>query len=387
MKEPLFKSNQKYFTITVYTVAGFTLACFIFQIIVHWASTIQFLQGFLTNMFSFVIGILIAFMVNPLVKYVHSKLKKKLNKENQEKTCKMLSILISYVIVLGFIAVVMTYIIPQLITSINELSNRLPYLYTTFSDWFLQLPNYVKFLNQEMLDTMLSNISPKIMELSTNIASEVIPWLYSASMAIVRWFVTLVFAIVISIYLISDKKIIVRAIKKVMYALFSVEATQRASEIAKNCNEIFTGYIIAKSIDSLIIGCLCFLIMSILNLPYSILISVIVGVTNMIPYFGPYIGAIPGILILCITRFRYGIEFTVLIIILQQFDGLILGPRILGDSTGLRPLLILFAIIFGGAYFGVIGMFIGVPIIAVIQYLFTLLIDSKLAEKGITEVK
>lgn len=123
--------------------------------------------------------------------------------------------------------------------------------------------------------------------------------------------------------------------------------------------------------------------MNILNLPYSVLISVIVGITNMIPYFGPYIGAIPGLIILTVTGLKYGIIFGVMILALQQFDGLILGPRLLGDSTGLRPIIILFAITFGGAYAGVAGMFLGVPVMAVVQYLLGLLINRKLKEKNI----
>ena len=103
----------------------------------------------------------------------------------------------------------------------------------------------------------------------------------------------------------------------------------------------------------------------------------------MIPYFGPYIGAVPGIIILTVTGFKYGIIFAVMILALQQFDGLILGPRLLGDSTGLRPIIILFAITFGGAYAGVAGMFLGVPIVAVLQYLFSLVINRKLHEKNI----
>ena len=113
------------------------------------------------------------------------------------------------------------------------------------------------------------------------------------------------------------------------------------------------------------------------------MISVIVGITNMIPYFGPYIGAIPGIFILGVLKIKYGIIFAIMILILQQFDGLVLGPRLLGESTGLRPILILFAITLGGSYFGVLGMFLGVPVIAVIQYLFDLLVKRQLKNKNI----
>ena len=123
--------------------------------------------------------------------------------------------------------------------------------------------------------------------------------------------------------------------------------------------------------------------MSLLNLPYAMLISVIVGITNMIPYFGPFIGAVPGTLLLILLNFKSGIIFLILIFVLQQFDGLILGPKILGNSTGVRPLGILFAITVGGAYAGVLGMFLGVPIFAVIQYLMSMFIDGQLEAKQI----
>ena len=235
-----------------------------------------------------------------------------------------------------------------------------------------------------MINNLINNLSPKIMELSTTLASKIIPWLYSASISFVKLIITIIIALVVSIYLLGDKKLIFHTFKKILYAFLPVSTAKSVIEIGKNCNQIFTGYIVAKAIDSLIIGILCCIIMSILNLPYSVLVSVIVGVTNMIPYFGPYIGAIPGVILLTVLRLKYGIIFLIMIICLQQFDGLILGPRLLGDSTGLRPILILFAITIGGAYMGIIGMFLGVPVIAVLQYLLTLLIDKKLKQKNIT---
>lgn len=123
--------------------------------------------------------------------------------------------------------------------------------------------------------------------------------------------------------------------------------------------------------------------MSILKLPYALIISVIVGVTNMIPYFGPFIGAVPGILLLLFVSFKYALIFTVLIIVLQQFDGLYLGPKILGESTGLRPLWIIFAITVGGSMAGVLGMFLGVPTLAVIAYILNYFIEKRLHKYGI----
>ena len=381
-----FQSNQTYFTISVYAIMTFVIACFIFQIIIYWTSTVAIIETFLSRMSSFVFGTLIAFVLNPFVKWVKNILVKyafKGKHAQHEKACKILSILIAYAIVLGFITICLIYIIPQLISSISDLSYKLPSLYRSFSSWVINWTDKHEILRNNLIGKALDSIYPKIMEWTTKFASAVIPWLYSVSVSLVQWLVAIVFAIVISVYMISDKRIIVKATKKILFAFLPEKNARKTIDVAKNCNQIFTGYIIAKSLDSLIIGILCFIFMSVLGLPYSILISVIVGITNIIPYFGPYIGAMPGIFILAITKIHYGVEFTILILVLQQFDGLILGPRLMGDSTGVRPLLILFAILFGGNYFGVLGMFIGVPVIAVLQYLFTLLVNSRLKAKNI----
>ena len=152
----------------------------------------------------------------------------------------------------------------------------------------------------------------------------------------------------------------------------------------KECNTIFSSFIIGKSLDSLIIGIICFILMTILKLPYSVLLSVIVGITNMIPYFGPFIGAIPGVVLFLVISPIKSIIFAVMILALQQFDGLYLGPKILGNSTGLKPLWVIFGITVGGAYAGVLGMFLGVPVVGVIAHLLNKSITSRLEKKNIT---
>ena len=383
MNKNRFESNQRYFTICIYTVFVILAACVIFRVIFHWDSTVALIKNFLSSMSSFIIGILIAFIVSPLVNYIHDKLLTEILQMDNKKVKKVLSILFAYIIVLGLIAVCLVYIIPQLIASLSELSANIPVMYTTFSTWLRELSYEMDFINNNTVNRIINNMTPKIMEFSTALASRLIPLLYSTSVAVIRWLIMIIIAVVVSVYLLSDKKIIFGTVKKILYAFLDEKTAKRVIEISKNCNAIFTGYIIAKAIDSLIIGLLCFFIMNVLQLPYTVLISVIVGVTNMIPYFGPYIGAVPGIFILTVLKLKYGIIFAVMILILQQFDGLILGPRLLGDSTGVRPILILFAITFGGAYMGVAGMFLGVPVVAVIQYLFTLLLDRKLKEKQV----
>lgn len=383
MNKNHFQSNQRYFTICIYTVFVILAGCLIFRVIFHWNSTIGIVRNFLSSMSSFIMGILIAFIVNPFVNYIHDSILEKRCHMKKKKLSKLLSILLAYMVVLGFIAVCLVYVIPQLIYSLSELSANIPHMYTIFSKWLRDVAYQRDFLNNNLVNNFINNLSPKILEFSTTLASKLIPWLYSASIAVIKWFITLIIAFVVSVYLLSDKKIIFNTVKRILYAFASEETATKIIEISRNCNKIFTGYIVAKAIDSLIIGILCFLLMNLLRLPYAVLVSVIVGITNMIPYFGPYIGAIPGIVILSVLKLKYGIIFTVMIIALQQFDGLILGPRLLGDSTGLRPILILFAITFGGAYLGVIGMFLGVPVVAVLQYLISLIVDKRLEKKNL----
>ena len=151
--------------------------------------------------------------------------------------------------------------------------------------------------------------------------------------------------------------------------------------VGSKSNEIFGGFIIGKIIDSAIIGVLCFIGLSILNIPYTLLVSVIVGVTNVIPFFGPYIGAIPSALLIFLADPVKGVYFVIFIILLQQFDGNILGPKILGNSTGLSAFWVVFSILLGGGLFGFVGMIMGVPTFAVVYYIITMLINHLLEKK------
>ena len=200
-------------------------------------------------------------------------------------------------------------------------------------------------------------------------------------MSIISWIINIILAFVISCYLMSSKHRIIHGMKRIIYALFDQETAYKVIFTIKECNHIFGQYIIGKALDSLIIGIICFVLMCILHLQYALLISIIVGITNMIPYFGPFIGAIPGLIILLIISPKQALIFLILIFLLQQFDGTILGPKILGDSTGLSPIWIIFAITVGGATGGVVGMFLGVPVIAVLVYLMNHIFDYMLYKK------
>ena len=211
----------------------------------------------------------------------------------------------------------------------------------------------------------------------------IVPVVYHFSSSVLTSLYNIFMGLVISIYMIIDGQKLKNSIKRIIYALSPIEKAPAICKTISKCNHIFNGFLFGKAVDSLIIGILCFIAMSILRLPYSLLLSVIVGITNMIPYFGPIIGAIPGFVIYLFIDPKLSLVFAIMILILQQFDGLYLGPKILGDLTGIKPLWVIFGIVIGGAYFGAVGMFLGVPTVAVFMYLADLFIESKLKKKKI----
>ncbi len=188
------------------------------------------------------------------------------------------------------------------------------------------------------------------------------------------------------LYLLFDKEKLIMHIKKVTFALFSSEKAGYLSVLAHNAQRIFNNFIIGKAIDSLIIGIIAYIGLSILNIHYAALFSVVIGVMNMIPVFGPFIGAIPGILILLITAPGQCVTFIIFVIVLQQFDGNILGPLILGDKLGLPSFWILFSVTIGGSLFGILGMFLGVPLFALIYFTIKELVHGRLEKKNLTEL-
>ena len=186
---------------------------------------------------------------------------------------------------------------------------------------------------------------------------------------------------IVSVYMLFSKELFAAQMKKILYGVMSIEHANMTLHITRKSNEIFGGFIIGKIIDSAIIGVLCFLGLTLLDMPYILLVSVIVGVTNVIPFFGPYIGAIPSAILIALADPIKGIYFLIFILALQQLDGNVIGPKILGDSTGLSAFWVVFSILLGGGLFGFVGMIAGVPTFAVIYYIVKMVVEQKLEKK------
>lgn len=363
-----------------YIVALVAIIAIIFLMIANWGVVLAVIGKFLTILMPFILGFFFACFINPLVKRVHSLLNR-MKPGKGAKIKKAFSVIISYVVVIGVITVLLIYIIPQIKASIGELGN-------TVQDGYQYMITHQKELNEKIPFIGLGGGIEYIKEFAykkiMSNGSEILPYVYHVSSSLLTTSYNVLMGLVISIYIILDMKKLKRSARKVVYAQSPKKKEQEVWQTMKQCSHIFNGFLIGKMIDSLIIGILCLIAMSILKLPYALLLSLIVCITNMIPYFGPIIGAIPGVMIYLFIDIRYAFIFALMILILQQFDGLYLGPKILGDQTGIKPLWVIFGITVGGAYFGVMGMFLGVPVVAVIMYLLQLFLDKKLKKKDIS---
>ena len=376
-------TDSDYFTISNYVIMVVLITLVLYRIIIHWESTTKLLASIGTIIAPYFIGFLLAYLINPMVNMLYDSVFTKFLKIKKHGVKWALSITTSYVVVLGIIVLCISFIIPQMIKSVTDLVYQLPDLVDRVFDW---LDKYVYknknvAIDEKTVTKITNDYLPNFQKTITDNLSNLLPAVYGVGVSFVKFLVNTFIALIVSIYLIIDKRRIKGYLSKVTYALFTKEHSESFFTIIRDCNVICKSFFIGKTIDSLIIGTLCLIIMSIVGLPYAVLISVIVAITNMIPYFGPYIGAVPGIIILLIDKPSHGIAFGIIIVALQAFDGWILGPKILGNSTGLRPIVILFAISVGGAIGGPLGMFLGVPAFGILSYLIDKFVAYRLEKK------
>ncbi len=378
-----FIPNDKYFTITIYAFTALVALILFAVLISNITPVIGAIKHLLHVLIPFIVGGIIAFVLTPIVNFLDESLFEKCFKIKKPKVRAGLSIAMTYIIFLGLITLALIKLVPEMGASISELVGKSKSVYGSIMNNLNALNDYFSEIDfSNIIDAAKENL-PSILTNVGDILKVSLPKIFSTSYSIVQAVINILLAVAVSIYMVCDKRRIAMASTKLVYTLLKPEKAEKLIENAKESFQIFTGFIIGKSIDSLIIGILTFFILTVFQLKYSLLVAVIVGVTNMIPFFGPFIGAIPGVLLyLCIEPVD-ALIFVGIILAIQQFDGWILGPMILGDSTGVRPIWVIFGITVGGAYFGFAGMFLGVPITAVIVYLVNKAVDKKLSDKHI----
>ena len=341
----------------------------------------------------FIWGLIITYLLAPLYKGLYQgfflPLTEKLSgkkKKTSPKLAKALSVLLSIIVFLAMITALVYLIIPQLYSSVETIVNNSPGYIDKLSEWskntlanYPELRDFVieKFeeINTNLFTWVRDTILPGLGSFVSNITAGVYYFL--------RAVYNIVIGIIVSAYLLSNMESASARAKRLCYCVFGVEWAEKIRRAIRFTDRTFMGFINGKLLDSAIIGLICYIVCAILKMPYALLVSVIIGVTNIIPFFGPLIGAIPSAFIILLVDPLKALIFVIFIIILQQVDGNIIGPKILGSSIGINGFWVMFSIILGAGLFSFWGMLLGVPVFVVIYTGITILVERKLKKRSL----
>ena len=339
----------------------------------------------------FIWGLVITYLLAPLYKGMYQgfflPLTEKLSgkkKKASPRLAKALSVLLSILVFLAVITALVYLIIPQLYASIETIVNNSPVYVDKLSVWSQQmLASY-----PEVRDFVIEKFEEINTNLFTWVRDKILPGLGSVVSNLtagvyyfLRAVYNVVIGIIVSAYLLSNLDSASARAKRLCYCVLGVERAEKLRAGIRFTDKTFMGFINGKLLDSAIIGLICYVVCAILKMPYTLLVSVIIGVTNIIPFFGPLIGAIPSAFIILLVDPLKALIFVIFIIILQQVDGNIIGPKILGSSIGINGFWVMFSIILGAGLFGFWGMLLGVPVFVVIYTGITMLVERKLKRR------
>ncbi len=382
------KNNRHIFRQTLVQASAFLVvilcAILFFFVIFSYNTWTGKLAYVVSGLKSIIIGIVIAYLLNPIVNGMEKQLRNLIrNSKNEARANALLRGFCAITVVLGAVLVVgvlLYAILPQVMISISSLIRNSPHYVDEVTD-LIQSNRQLRVF----LDNVLTNATEDISQwLNVNVLQNIQSYVGMAAsgvMNVIMMLANILVGLIISVYVLCSTQTFVGQGKKILYAVFTRKQAKAILDTLRKSNEIFGGFISGKIIDSLIVGVLCFVGLTLLHMPYIALVSVIVGVTNVIPFFGPYIGMIPSTLLIMLVDFKKGVIVLIFIIILQQLDGNVIGPKILGKSTGLSAFWVVFSVMFFGKIWGIIGMLIGVPVFGVIYYIFDTFVDYRLKQR------
>ncbi|MCC8065593.1 MAG: AI-2E family transporter [Clostridiales bacterium] len=380
------KSDRSYLRLMLAIFGAAALSILLFFVIFRFNGIQEVLNTFRNVLMPFIIGAVIAYILKPSCNFIEDKLTAAFQKRKKAplKMIPGVSIVITLFLAATVICVLLIMVIPTLLESIYSVLILIPDSIEAFADWLMEyagdnetLSNYITEIS-ESISTSLpqwirSTVIPNLETMIGNVSSSV--------SGLITVFKNLFIGIIAAIYILGSRKTFARQAKLVNYSVFGEKWSGIILDEVRYADRVFGGFINGRLIDSLIIGIICFIGMLLLKIPYAMLVSVIVGITNIIPFFGPYIGAVPSFLLILMVNPVKAVIFLIFVLILQQFDGNFLGPRILGNVTGLSGFWVLFAILVFGGLFGFVGMLIGVPVFAVIYDIVKKLVYYGVAQR------
>lgn len=315
----------------------------------------------------FIMGFAIAYVMNPFMMFFERAFLKWLGFcRNHRKMTRTFCILLMYTLIIGGTIWIVIYLLPEIRDSIMAFATNISVYSDAMNMRIQKIFDQIPYIDSAEVNRVINRILEPIQNASQN-APQLLETIAANVYSVGRVTLNFIMAIFIAFYMLYDKERFAKKTEKAVYALCSEQKAPLFLQNANRIHHIFNDFIVGKAIDSLIIGILAFIGLTIMKAPFPLILALIIGVTNMIPYFGPFIGAIPALLITVLISPRLVILVGIFILVLQQFDGNILGPKILGNSVDLSPLWIILAVMIGGAVMGPIGMFIGVPIFATLK--------------------
>lgn len=374
--------NNKYATIAMYAFLVICGSILLYLGISHISSIKASINDFIKTLQPFIIGGTLAYLLNFILRFYEDKiLSHDFFKKLKRPAKRGIGLLLTYITASIITYLFIQFVLPQLVDSIIGLVNNIPEylneLTKVTNDIFDNLnlqPEYINLITDKFgeavtyIITIISNLVPVIGNFVVGATSSIL---------------NIIIGIIVSIYILIDKEKFMALGKKIIYALCSEEKAKFTLRLATQSNMTFSRFIGGKILDSFIIGVLTFFILTIFKMPYVLLISVIVGVTNIIPFFGPFIGGIPAAIIILFVSPIQALWFVIIIIVIQQIDGNIIGPKILGDSIGISAFWILFSLLVAAKFMGFVGMVIGVPLFAIFYSIIKEIIEEKLRKKGL----
>lgn len=374
--------NKKYTTIAVYSLIVIFLSISFYLALTKFSKLSELTNAFFAILKPFILGFSLAYLFNFILEFYEKGIIDRYTKDGISlKKKRALSLVLTYLTVAVVIALFMMFILPQVANSLARLLTDFPKIMDELYSYSSKTINSLNMSEESkmMFDSKVNELVRKAIEFATNL----MPYLANAFLNVVKSIWNTILGLIISIYILADKEGFFAMCKKFISAVFPVEVTERILYVTRLSNQIFGRFIAGKILDSTIIAFLTFIILSITDMPYKILLTFIIGVTNVIPFFGPFIGAIPSVMIVLLIDPVKALWLILIIFVIQQLDGNIIGPKILGDSIGISSFWILFSLLIAGKFFGIIGMIIGVPLFAIIYTIIGESVNTKLRKKGL----
>ena len=378
--------NSRDTTRAVYTLIVACLAILFYSYLANFATVNAWFSGLLAPIKPIFGGLVIAYLIAPIMERLEAFGEKKLPhyRALSSRNKRILSLLCAYLLTFAVVIAFLLIVLPKAVSSAAQMA--------------LQIKTYVTAA-EEMVDHLIVKIpedliTPEIASQLQSLAGDTVsrligilntslPALVSSLMQVGNSVINFFVAIIVSIYVLAEKEVFAGQSKKLIYAFFSRSGAESFLNLVRTGDLMFGRFLTGKIVDSIIIGILCFIGVSVMRMPNAVLVSFIVGVTNVIPFFGPFIGMVPSFFLIAIVEPMKGLIFLVFLLILQQIDGNIIGPKILGSSTGLSAFWVMFSILFFGGALGVPGMIIGVPLFGIIYWWMKIVVTKRLKEKDL----